>query len=102
MLLYSGSLNVYGQNLSWQDKTWAEFSTLEEAVCKISTIHAVQPIQPNLELKTRPRQLLDYLLIDIVLPACCDIEWYFPFWLVFPDEVHHLHRNWKRRICIVD
>jgi hypothetical protein len=40
-------------NLSYQDKTWVEFSTLEDAVCML-----LPTKWPNLELKTQPNQLL--------------------------------------------
>jgi hypothetical protein len=45
-------------NFSLQDKPWAEFSTLEVAACHaMHLLHSIA-IQPNLELKTRPKQLL--------------------------------------------
>ncbi len=44
-------------NLSWQDKTLAKFSTLEDAVCKTCTSMQHLPLRPNLELKTQPNQL---------------------------------------------
>ncbi len=55
-------------NFNWQDKPSAEFSTLEVAACH--AMHSLRSIaiQPNLELKTRPKQLLGYLLLDIALP----------------------------------
>jgi hypothetical protein len=41
-------------NFSWQDKPWAEFSTLEVAPCHV--MHLLHSIArwPNLELTTRP------------------------------------------------
>jgi hypothetical protein len=54
---------------SWQDKPWAEFSTL--GVVGRHTTHLLQSIaiQPNLELKTRPKELLGSLPLDIALPG---------------------------------
>ncbi len=56
-------------NLSWQDKPWAEFSTLEVAACHTMCLLCSIVIWPNLELKTRPKQLLGYLPLDNVLPG---------------------------------
>ncbi len=50
------------------DKPWAEFSTLEAAACHAMQLPHSIAIQPNLELKTRPKQLLGSLPLDIVLP----------------------------------
>ncbi len=50
-------------NLSYQDKTWVEFSTLEDAVCML-----LPTKWPNLELKTKFNQLLGSLPLDIALP----------------------------------
>jgi hypothetical protein len=33
------------------------------------------PVQPNLELKTRPKQLLGSLPLDIVLPGLINVKW---------------------------
>jgi hypothetical protein len=47
------------------DKTWAEFSTLEVAVC----MHGRSLLRvklPSLKLRTWPKQLLGYLPLDIV------------------------------------
>jgi hypothetical protein len=50
------------------DKHWAEFSTLEVAACHaMHLLHSIV-IRSNLELKTRPKQLLGSLPLDIVLP----------------------------------
>jgi hypothetical protein len=56
-------------NFSWQDKPWAEFSTLEVAACHVMHLLHCLAIRPNLELKTRPKQLLGSLPFDIMLPA---------------------------------
>jgi hypothetical protein len=54
---------------SWQDEPWAKFSTLEVAACHaMHFLHSIA-IWPNLELKTRSKQLLGYLPLDIVLPG---------------------------------
>ncbi len=60
--------NPLWTNLSWQDEPWAEFSTLEVAACH--AIHLLRSIAiwSNLELNTRPKQLLGSLLLDITLP----------------------------------
>jgi hypothetical protein len=60
-------------NLSYRDETWAEFSTLNVGMLA----HAVQLRseelkQPNLKLKTRPKQLLGsrplvFLLYDLFI-----------------------------------
>ncbi len=51
-------------NAQQQDETLAEFSTLEMAMCmQCYTIKL-----PNLKLKTRPKQLLGSLPLDITLP----------------------------------
>jgi hypothetical protein len=55
-------------NFSWQDKTWAEFSTLEVAVCVCAMqLSCFETKLPNLMLKTRPKQLLGLLPLDIAL-----------------------------------
>ncbi len=56
-------------NLSWKDKPWAEFSTLEVAVCHATHLLHCITIQSNLELKTHPKQQLGSLPLDIALPA---------------------------------
>jgi hypothetical protein len=68
----TGSWDQYHKpwtNFSWQDEPWAEFSTLEVAACH--AMHFLHSIAkwPNLELKTRPKQLLGSLPLDITLPA---------------------------------
>ncbi len=55
-------------NSSLQDKTWAEFSTLGLGVLKYS-IQLYITKQSNLKLKTRPKQLLGYLLLAFALHA---------------------------------
>jgi hypothetical protein len=56
-------------NLSRQDEPWAEFSALEVAACHaMHLLHSIA-IRSNLELKTRPKQLLGSLRLDITLPA---------------------------------
>ncbi len=56
-------------DFSWQDEPLSEFSTLEVAAFHaMHFLHSIV-IQPNLELKTRPKQLLGSLPLDIVLPA---------------------------------
>ncbi len=56
-------------NFGWQDEPWAEFSTPEVAACHAMHFLRSIVVRPNLELKTRPKQLLGYLPLDIVLPA---------------------------------
>ncbi len=49
-------------NIRQQDKTWAEFSTLDLGVHHLH--HAILPEKqncPNLKWKTRPKQLLGFL-----------------------------------------
>jgi hypothetical protein len=47
---------------SRQGEAWAEFSTLEDAVCLTFIYHAVPAkIGPNLELKTGPKPFLGSL-----------------------------------------
>jgi len=52
-------------NFSWQDKPWAKFSTLEVAASHDMQLVYSIAIRPNLELKTQPKQLVCYLLLDI-------------------------------------
>jgi hypothetical protein len=52
-------------NFSEQDKTWAEFSALEVAALQLL---CSETKLPNLKFKTRPKQLLGYLPLDIGLP----------------------------------
>ncbi len=47
-------------SFSLQDETWAEFSTSEVSVCMLCGVKL-----PNLKLKTRPKQLLDSLPLDM-------------------------------------
>jgi hypothetical protein len=50
-------------------QTLGKFSTLEVAACHaIHLVHSIA-IRSNLELKTRPKQLLVALLLDITLPG---------------------------------
>ncbi len=65
-------------NLSQQDKTWVEFSTLEDAVFMIVTNHTIPTKRPNLGLKTRPIQetTLGCLQLDITFPGACTIKHY--------------------------
>ncbi len=70
-------------NLSWQDKPWAEFSTLEVAACHAMHLLHNIAIWSNLGLKDQPKQLLGSLPLDIVLPAerydkRCDGKWNSP------------------------
>jgi hypothetical protein len=55
-------------NLSYQDKTWDEFSSLDSAVfvLAMNCIHFVK--QPNLILKTWYKQLLGFLPLVFELP----------------------------------
>jgi len=46
----------------------AEFSTLEVAACHAMHFQHSIAIQPNLELKTRAKQVLGSLPLDIALP----------------------------------
>jgi hypothetical protein len=55
-------------NFSWQNKPWAEFSTLEVAACHVMHLLHSLAIWPYLELKTRPKQLLGSLPLDVTLP----------------------------------
>ncbi len=55
-------------NFSWQDEPWAEFSTLGVAAYHAMHLLHNKAMQPNLELKTQPKQLLGFLLLDIALP----------------------------------
>ncbi len=55
-----------GTNFSRQDKPWAEFSTLEVAACHAMHLLHSKAIRPNLELKTRSKQLLGSLPLDIL------------------------------------
>ncbi len=76
-------------NFSWQNEPWAEFSTLGVVACHaMHLLHSIA-IRPNLDLKTRPKQLLGSLPLDIALPdwskswftalklilTCSDIKW---------------------------
>jgi hypothetical protein len=59
-------------NLSYQDKTWAEISSLDSAVFVWATncTHFVK--QPNLKLKTRQKQLLGSLPLPFELSGWLD------------------------------
>ncbi len=57
------------RNFSWQDKPWAEFSTLEVAACHATHLLHNIAILSNLELKTQHKQLLGSLPLDITLPV---------------------------------
>jgi len=61
-------------NLSWQDEPWAEFSILKVAACHAMHFLRSIVIRPNLELKTRPKQLLGSLPLDVALPRQLDFE----------------------------
>jgi hypothetical protein len=51
-----------------QDKTWAKLSTLDlEVLVYVTQLHSQQQ-QPNLKLKTWPKQLLGYLQLAFGLP----------------------------------
>ncbi len=52
------------------DETWAEFLTLKDPFCITSLTTQYLPIQPNLELKTQPKQLSGSPLFNIVFPGC--------------------------------
>jgi hypothetical protein len=54
-------LKLTGQN-------WAEFSTLDEDVLVSPMKLLSSQKQPNLKLKTQPKQLLGYLLLAYALP----------------------------------
>ncbi len=54
-------------NFSLQDEPWVEFSTLEVAAACILHLLSSVTIQPNLELKTQPKQLLGSLPLVIAL-----------------------------------
>jgi hypothetical protein len=56
-------------SFSSQDEPWAKFSTLDVAACHaMPLLHSIA-IRPYLELKTRPKQPLGSLPLDIALPA---------------------------------
>jgi hypothetical protein len=55
-------LKLTGQN-------WAEFSTLDEAVLAYAMQLHSSLKQPNLKLKTRPKQVLGYLMLAYGLPV---------------------------------
>ncbi len=67
-------------DFSWQDKPWAEFSTLE--VAAFHAMHSLRSIAlwPNLELKTRPKQLLDSLPLEIAIPGWGNLTWINQQW----------------------
>ncbi len=67
MLALSKAANPW-TNFSLQDEPWAEFSTFRSGCC-MHTMHLLPcvAIQPNLELKTRPKQLLGSLPLVIAL-----------------------------------
>ncbi len=73
MMVFAFLINIQSvdawTNFSWQDEPWAEFSTLEVAACHAMHFLHSKAIQPNLELKTRPKQLLGSLPLDIALPG---------------------------------
>jgi hypothetical protein len=52
---------------SKQDKTWAEFSTLEVAALAPCTYAGKKQKLPILKLKTQPKQVLGYLQLHFVL-----------------------------------
>jgi hypothetical protein len=54
-------LKLTGQN-------WAEFSTLDEPILAYAMQLHSSLKQPNLKLKTRPKQFLGYLLLAYALP----------------------------------
>jgi hypothetical protein len=60
-------------NFSWQDETWAEFTTLEVAIYMLYNF-VLSVKLPNLKLKTRPRQLLGFVPLVIALPAALIIH----------------------------
>ncbi len=67
-------INVFGhwkrfEKLSWQDSTWAGFSTLDVAVLVYAMQLSLQQKQPNLKLKTQPKLLLGYPPLVFVLTA---------------------------------
>ncbi len=55
-------------NLRCQDKTWAEFSTLDMGVHLHHAPLSVQEKLPNLKWKTRPKQTLRSLPLAYALP----------------------------------
>ena len=50
-------------------QTWAEFSTVEVGYVYAVHLLCSKTIQPNLKLKTVPKQLLGSVPLDIVLPG---------------------------------
>ncbi len=63
-------------NFSWQDKPWAEFTTLEVDPCHAMHLVRSIAIWPNLELKTQPKQLLGSLPLDIAIPSVSHLTIY--------------------------
>ncbi len=57
------------KNLSKQNKTWSEFSTLDVAVLVYALQMHSQQKQPNLKLKSWSKQLLGYLPLAFTLPS---------------------------------
>ncbi len=76
-------------NFSWQDKPWAEFSTLEVAACHAMHLLRSIAIWRNLELNTRPKRLLGSLPLDIVLPAKNN--------QILINEFHNIFRAKRKR-----
>jgi hypothetical protein len=54
--------------LNKQDKTWAEFSTLDVGVLANAVQWPSLQKQPNLKLKSQPKQLMASLLLAFTLP----------------------------------
>jgi hypothetical protein len=61
-------------NFSLQDKPWAKFSILEVAACIPCIYCPVWQYNPNLQLKTQPKQLLGSLSLVIALPETVCIK----------------------------
>ncbi len=78
-------------NFSWQDKPWAEFSTLEVAACHDMHLPHSITIRANLELKTRPKPLWGSLSLDITLVD----KWT----KLVKNDFLSLHFIWKCLIC---
>jgi hypothetical protein len=56
-------------SLSWQDKPWADFSTVLVSECHAMHLMHSIAIRSNLELKTQPKQLIGSPPLDIALPV---------------------------------
>ena len=63
---HRGAQELTGENL---EVVWAEFSTLEVAICMLHNFLLLSLKLPNLKLKAWPKQLLGSLLLVIAHPG---------------------------------